>query len=110
MAQLRHDYQTFKDLNTEILVMVPNGPKMIERYLSEHDTPYPILSDKGSKVAGQYLQVKRLFSLGTPTVFLVDKTGKIAYAHYARSFIEEPDNNEPIKVLTENKGRNVTAD
>lgn len=110
MAQLRHDYQTFKDLNTEILVMVPNGPKMIERYLGEHDTPYPILSDKGSKVAGQYLQIKRLFSLGTPTVFLVDKTGKIAYAHYARSFIEEPDNREPIKELMENKGRNMTAD
>ena len=99
MAQLRHDYEKFKALNTEILVIVPNGPKMIERHLSRNRTPYPILSDKRSKVAQQYFQVKKLFSLGTPTIFLVNQAGQIFYAHYASSLIEEPDNQEPLAVL-----------
>ena len=79
--------------------MVPNGPKMIEKYTFDNHAPYQILSDKGSRVAAQYYQLKRLFSLGTPTVFLVDQSGKILYVHYAKSLIEEPDNREPLEVL-----------
>ena len=104
MAQLRHDYQKFKDLNTEILVMVPNGPKMIDWYVTANHPPYPILVDKGSRAASLYTQKKILFSMGTPTVFLVDKSGTIMYAHYAFSPIEEPDNREPLAVLAQMSG------
>ena len=99
MAQLRHAYDKFTALNAEILVMVPNGPFMIKRYLKYNPTPYLILTDKGSQVAAQYFQVKRFFAIGTPTVFVVDQQGKIAYAHYADSVIEEPCNQEPLVVL-----------
>ena len=99
MAQLRHDYKEFKALDTEVLVMVPNGPRMIEKYVNKNKPPYPILSDKGSKVAAQYFQVKHFFLVGTPTVFLVNKKGQVLYAHYASSIIEEPDNKEPLAVL-----------
>lgn len=99
MAQLRHDYSEFQALDTEILVMVPNGPKMISRYFNTNSSPYPILSDKGSKVASDYLQVRQFFKLGTPSVFVVDKSGTIIYAHYAASFIEEPSNSKPLTLL-----------
>jgi peroxiredoxin len=99
MAQLRYDYKKFTALNAEILVLVPNGPFMIKRYLKNNPTPYPILTDKGSQVAAQYFQVKRFFAIGTPTVFVVDQQGKIAYAYYATSVIEEPHNQEPLTVL-----------
>jgi peroxiredoxin len=99
MAQLRHDYAKFTALNAEILVIVPNGPFMINRYLKNHPILYPILIDKGSQVAAQYFQVKRFFVIGTPTVFVVDQQGKIAYAHYADSVIEEPGNHKPLAVL-----------
>jgi len=99
MAQLRHDYSKFEAFNCEVLVMVPNGPRMIERYLRETQTPYPILTDKGSQVASVYMQLKRLFKIGSPTVILVNRQGKVAYAHYAASLIEEPDNNEALTAL-----------
>jgi peroxiredoxin len=99
MAQLRHDYYKFQQLNAEILVMVPNGPTMIKRYLKSNPTPYPILSDKGSQVATQYFQVKQFIKLGTPSVFVVDTSGKIAYAYYAGSVLEEPRNDAPLAVL-----------
>jgi peroxiredoxin len=99
MAQLRHDYDKFIALNAEILVMVPNGPFMIKCYLKKNPTPYLILTDKGSQVAAQYFQVKRFFAVGTPSLFVVDQQGKIAYAHYANSVIEEPSSQEPLAVL-----------
>ncbi|RPI79238.1 MAG: hypothetical protein EHM41_24015 [Chloroflexi bacterium] len=101
MAQLRHDYQKFKALNTEVLVMVPNGSKLIGMYVHNNPTPYPILSDKGSKVAAQYLQIRKFHIAGTPSVFLVNKTGKICYAHYSTSLIEEPDNRVPLALLAQ---------
>jgi peroxiredoxin len=104
MAQLRHDYLKFKDLETEVLVMVPNGLKMIAKYTNSNVIPYPILRDKGSKVAAQYFQIKKFFMAGTPTVCLVNKTGHIAYAHYATSLVEEPDNQEPLAVLSGSTG------
>ncbi len=102
MAQLRHDYPKFKSLNTEILVMVPNGPNRIEKHVTENATPYPVLSDKGAKVAAQYLvETKRaaVFTFFTPSVFLVDTTGRIQYASYADSYLDEPDNHQPLAVL-----------
>jgi peroxiredoxin len=105
MAQLRHDYPEFKALNTRILLMVPNGTRTIERYLRDHPAPFEILTDKRAEVAGQYLQVRQFFSLGTPCVFLVDRTGCIRYTHYAKSMISEPDNREPLAVLAGLEGR-----
>lgn len=79
--------------------MVPNGPRMIQNYRAAHHPPYPILSDKGAKVAAQYLQVKQLFKFGTPTLFVVDQAGIIRFAHYAGSLIEEPDNRPALDAL-----------
>jgi peroxiredoxin len=101
MAQLRHDYEKFKQHNTEVLVMVPNGPKTIASYRKHVGAAYPILTDKGAKAAAQYLQVKHFFAFGTPTVFLVDRKGIIRYAHYASSLIAEPDNREPLAALAQ---------
>ncbi len=99
MVQLRHDYDKFQALNCEVLVMVPNGPKMIERYIQSNEIPYPILTDKGTKTGEMYFQVKHFFKFGVPSVFLVDRAGKIVYVHYARTLISEPDNREPLAVL-----------
>lgn len=101
MAQLRQDYQKFMNLNTEILVMVPNGPKMIGKHIYQSNTPYRILYDKRSRVAAQYFQEKKFFALGNPTVFLVNREGRIIYTHYANSLLEEPDNNLPLEILQE---------
>ncbi|PKO01499.1 MAG: hypothetical protein CVU43_12705 [Chloroflexi bacterium HGW-Chloroflexi-5] len=66
MMQLHLDYQKIQAMGAEVLVVVPNRPKTIRDYRHNTGTPYPILSDKASRVAGQYLQIKQFFSLGTP--------------------------------------------
>jgi peroxiredoxin len=104
MMQLHHDYQKIQAMDAEVLVVVPNGPKTISDYRRNTGTPYPILSDKGSRVAGQYSQIKQVLSVGTPTVFVVDHSGQIRYAYYATSMIEEPDNSAPLSILAEIAG------
>ena len=103
MAQLRHDYEKFKAADAEILVIVPNGRKMIERHVQEHNPPYRILSDKGGAVAKQYgTDPKSLpfLSAFKPAVFVVDISGKVVYTNYTASYMAEPDNREPLAVLT----------
>lgn len=104
MAQLRHDDEKFAALNTQIIVIVPNGPLLIKRYLRKHQTPYSILTDHRSQVARQYGQEKQFFIVGKPAVFLVDQKGKIAYALYAENIIDKPDHGELLAVLAEMEG------
>lgn len=106
MAQLRHDYKAFQALNTEVLLIVPNGAKMIERHVTRHDTPHPILTDKGSEVAERYgLRTKGIpivrMTIMKPSMLLVNKTGTIIYTNFSESYIRQPDNNEPLSMLAE---------
>lgn len=107
MAQLRRDHPKFKAMHTEIMVIVPNGSKMIERHVNRNATPYLILSDKGAKVAEQYgVEIRKavLLTAFAPGVFLMDKSGRICYANYETSYVKEPDNNEPLAVLAQLPG------
>ena len=89
MAQLRHDYEQFEAADTEVLVIVPNGPKMIAKHVQEHNPPYRILSDKGAEVAKQYgVQSKSLPFLTAfrPAVLLVGQVGQ-GSLHQLHEFI-----------------------
>ncbi len=79
MAQLRHDYEQFQALNTEVVVIVPNGARMIEWYVNANAIPYPILTDQGSQVAREYainLRNALVLTAMKPTVFLVNGSGE----------------------------------
>ena len=95
MAQLRHEHERFRAAGTEIAVIVPNGPKTIERYLAAHPLPYPVLSDKGNLVAQQYginTHQARFLALFTRTTFLVDRERRVRCAEYDVSYLNNPDN------------------
>jgi len=99
MAQLRHDYARFQTLQADVLVVVPNGSKSIAKYKAENHPPYAILSDKGSRVAAQYVQIRGPIPGFPPTLFVVDNSGIIRYAYQAASMIEEPSNEPALEIL-----------
>ena len=115
MAQLRHDYDRFQELGAEVLVVVPNGPRMMKRHVEAHHPPYPIVTDRGARVAASYgIDTKGALLPGAiavfkPTVFLVDRSGAVRYTNYCSSYIKEPDNGEPLAVL-EKLARGEDAD
>lgn len=104
MAQLRHDYEQFKAADSDVLVIVPNGPRMIERHIQAYSPPYRILSDKGGVIANQFGAAPKNLAFLTafkPAVFLVDRAGKLVYTNYTPSYVTEPDNREPLALLAQ---------
>lgn len=101
MAQLRQDYQKFRELQCEVVVIVPNGPQSIARYVQANGMPYRMLGDKGARVAREYgIETRHMIITAyTPSVFVVDRAGVIRYRNYQRSYIEEPDNRAALDVL-----------
>jgi peroxiredoxin len=102
MAQLRHEHERFRDAEVEVVVIVPNGPKTIERYLLAHPLPYPVLSDKGNLVAQQYginTHQARFLALFTRTTFLIGRERRVRCAEYDVSYLTDPDNCALLAVL-----------
>jgi peroxiredoxin len=102
VAQLRHEYEQFRAANTEVLVMAPNRPASIARYVNVHPTPFPILSDPGARVAEAYgiAAVHAPFlTMFVGAMFVVDRTGQIRYADYNVPLVSRPDDSKPLAVL-----------
>jgi peroxiredoxin len=102
VVQLRHAYPRFQRLNSEVLVIVPNGPRTIGQFRKMNRIPFPILSDKGSKVAAQYgIETNRIVGVNmlTASTFLVNMGGVIRHAEYLDSYFQEPDNLGPLTLL-----------
>ncbi len=102
MTQLRHEYEQFQATNTEVLVMAPNRPASIARYLNAHPTPFPILSDASARVAESY----GIEAIHAPfmtvfigAMFVVDQAGRIRYADYAVPLVSRPDDSKPLAAL-----------
>lgn len=102
VAQLCHEYEQFRATNTEVLVMAPNRPASIARYLNAHPTPFPILSDLGARVAELY-GIEAIhapfLTVFVGAMFVVDQAGRIRYVDYSVPLISRPDDNKPLAVL-----------
>ena len=102
MAQLRHEYDQFAATNTEILVMAPNKPASLAKYVAAHPTPFPILSDPGARVAEMYgieaIHAPFLtFFIGS--MFVVDRSRRIRFADYNVPLVRRPDDNPALSTL-----------
>ncbi len=101
VAQLRHEYEQFRATNTEVLVMAPNKPASIARYLNAHPTPFPILSDPGARVAELYgIEAIRapFLTVFIGAMFVVDRARCIRYADYNVPLVRRPDDNPALAV------------
>ena len=100
MAQLRQDYQLFKNRDAEILVVGPEDQKAFVDYWNKEQLPFVGLPDPTHKVANLYGQEVKLLKFGRmPAMILVDKQGQIRYRHYSNSMRDIPDNTEILNLL-----------
>ena len=102
MAQLRQEYEQFRAANTEVLVMAPNRPASLARYVNAHPTPFPILSDQGATVAASF----GIEAIHAPfmtvfigAMFVVDRAQRIRYADYSVPLVSRPDDSKPLAAL-----------
>jgi peroxiredoxin Q/BCP len=107
MAQLRQDYQQFVDRDAAILAVGPESREEFAAYWQpdpqqEAQFPFVGLPDPEHTVLDLYGQEVKLLKLGRlPAQIVVDKEGKIRYAHYGRSMADIPPNSELLALLDE---------
>lgn len=100
MSQLRHDYQRFVELDTEVVVVGPESADRFRSYWEKHKLPFVGLPDPTHTVLKRFGQEVKIFKLGRmPAQVMVDKSGKARYVHYGHSMADIPDNQELLSLL-----------
>jgi thioredoxin-dependent peroxiredoxin len=86
LCEFRDSWSKAQEKNTIVLGVNPAGREKHAKFRTHHKFPFPLLEDKGQKVAESYhangLIVKR-------TVYLIGKSGKIRYAKRGKPDPEE---------------------
>lgn len=102
MAQLRQDYSKFSDLDTEIIVVGPEGAEQFKKYFQDKDLPFVGLPNPDHTVLKLFGQEVNLFKFGRmPAQVIVDKRGIARYVHYGKSMADIPENKELFSLLEE---------
>jgi len=102
MAQLRRDYHNFVERETEVVVVGPEPKKLFVAYWANHQLPFIGLPDPEHRVLKLYGQEINLFKLGRmPAQVIVDKPGRVRFAHYGHSMSDIPRNDEILALLDE---------
>lgn len=100
MVQLRQDYQQFVKLDTEIVVIGPEGAESFRKYWKKEDLPFIGLPDPEHRILKLYGQEVRLFKLGRmPAQMLIDKSGMVRFVHYGHSMKDTPLNEDIISMI-----------
>ena len=100
LAQLRRDYQLFKDRDSEVIAVGPEGPGHFKSYWQSNDLPFIGLPDPDYSVLKLYGQEVNLFKLGRlPAQVIIDRDGIARFVHYGKSMSDIPSNKELLALL-----------
>lgn len=100
MAQLRHDYTKFTDLDVEVVVVGPEDAEAFAAYFQQEALPFVGLPDPKASVLKLYGQEVNLFKLGRmPAQVLIDKAGIARFVHYGHSMSDIPANEEILALV-----------
>ncbi|HAY83532.1 MAG TPA: hypothetical protein DCY42_01035 [Chloroflexi bacterium] len=104
MAQLCQDYDQFKKLESEIVVIAPDTMQNANRYFANNPVPFPALVDDTLEVYQQFDVQSKLISLGQrPGLFIIDKNGIVQFAFVGMQQWEIPNNSLVLQTLAEIK-------
>lgn len=100
MAQLRRDYDAFRERGAEVIVVGPEGPEAFAAYWATHDLPFVGLPDLAHTVLKLYGQEVKLFRFGRmPAQVIIDRAGTVRYVHYGHAMDDIPANSELLALL-----------
>jgi peroxiredoxin len=102
MAQLRQDYHTFVERNTEIIVVGPEDAEQFKTFWRDQELPFIGLPDPGHNVLKLYGQQIKLFKFGRmPAQVIIDRQGIARFVHYGNSMSDIPETPEMLEILDE---------
>jgi len=102
MAQLRDDYDRFRERSAEVVVVGPEDADAFRSYWEEEQLPFMGLPDPDHKVLKRFGQEVKLFKFGRmPAQVIVDRHGIARYVHYGHSMSDIPTNQDLLAILDE---------
>jgi peroxiredoxin len=102
MAQLRRDYRSFVDRNTEVVVVGPDNQEAFEDYFTKHELPFIGIPDPKHTVLKTYGQQVKIFKLGRmPAQAIIDQNGMVRFIHYGHEMSDIPSTEEMLTLLDE---------
>lgn len=100
MMQLHQDFNQYKKMDTEIIVIGPEKPEAFGEYFKKNNLPFRGIPDPEHTILKLYQQEVNLFKLGRmPGQMLIDKKGELRYVHYGHSMKDIPDNQEMFDLI-----------
>jgi peroxiredoxin Q/BCP len=100
MAQLRHDFQIFRQQATIIVVVGPEKANDFKNFWKKERLPFIGLPDPQHSVLKKYGQEVNLFKLGRmPAQVIIDKSGIVRYAHYGHQMSDIPPNKDILGII-----------
>jgi len=97
---MKEDFQEFAARNTTIVVVAPHTSEKVSEYWKKEKLPMIGVPDENGKLANLYGQEWKLLRLGRmPALFVIDRKGNLAYAHFSKNMSDIPGNHEVLKVL-----------
>ena len=104
-SRLVANYDTFSDLDTEILVVYPGEKSRIENFVQavsqeqaqeQQEIPFPVLLDTDLE-AVKFFDITA--ELAKPSMYILDKQGKVRFAHVGKTISDRPSIKALVKQL-----------
>ena len=97
---MRDRFGEFREKAATVLAIAPDTLEAAKTYFEINEIPFACLPDPDRKVFRQYDVKSAMVSLGQrPGLFIVDREGKIAYAHLGFQQWEIPSIDETLQEL-----------
>jgi len=93
-----HDIAAFVDVGARVLAISPQSVDEHEGFAAEHGLAFPLLADEGKKV-GEAYGILGPLGFYRRSIFVIDATGTVRYAHRATAGLTFRPVTEIIDVL-----------
>jgi peroxiredoxin len=97
---MKSDYDQFVARKAQIVVIAPHDSEKVKAYWEKEKLPYVGVPDPDGILGKLYKQEWNLIKLGRmPALFVVDRSGLLAFVHYAKDMADIPTNSAILDVL-----------
>lgn len=80
LCAFRDSWEALQHADAALFGINPFGAESHARFVNQHQFPFPLIVDKGSEIAKAYGRSALFGMLIKRAVYVIDKTGRIAYA------------------------------
>lgn len=96
---MRRDYDKFLERNTDVVAIGPEDQASFTDFWHSHNMPFIGLADPKHTVADIYSQRVAFLTGRMPSLYIIDRAGKIRYIHHGESMSDISPNAEVLGLL-----------